>query len=232
MRIVSWNCNGALRRKTACLDALNADILVIQECEDPREYGSDYRDWAGEFLWIGDLRSKGLGMFVRNGLKLEALAWDGEEYRLFLPARVAEGLTILGVWTQNAKPVSTGYIGQFWRYFEANKFRVGSDAMLIGDFNSNQIWDRARQTGNHSQCVAALDQIDMLSLYHHRMNEPHGSESVATFYMNRKPDRPFHIDYAFLYRDLVENAACQLGIGDAKTWLGVSDHLPLIVDLP
>ena len=36
MKIISWNCNGALWKKFNLLEKLDADILVIQECEDPR----------------------------------------------------------------------------------------------------------------------------------------------------------------------------------------------------
>lgn len=37
MRIVSWNCNGKFREKYRYLLKLQADILVIQECENPSE---------------------------------------------------------------------------------------------------------------------------------------------------------------------------------------------------
>ena len=40
MRIVTWNCNGAFRKKYSRLkiDDKYPDILVIQECENPKVY--------------------------------------------------------------------------------------------------------------------------------------------------------------------------------------------------
>ena len=35
MKIISWNCNGALRNKFQHIAELEADIYIIQECEDP-----------------------------------------------------------------------------------------------------------------------------------------------------------------------------------------------------
>jgi hypothetical protein len=52
MKIVSWNCAGALRKKTKKLDELDADILVVQECENPSESTIEYKEWAGSFIWV------------------------------------------------------------------------------------------------------------------------------------------------------------------------------------
>jgi exonuclease III len=52
MRIVTWNCNGALRKKLTEADALDADILVIQECEDSAQSTNAYRAWASDYLWV------------------------------------------------------------------------------------------------------------------------------------------------------------------------------------
>lgn len=232
MRLVTWNCNGALRRKGHLLDELEADVLVVQECENPAEFGAEYREWAGDFQWVGDLRYKGLGIFVRRGHLLERLAWAGDEFRLFLPVRVGGVVDVIGVWTQATKPASSGYIGQFWRYLEANRRQVTKRTVFCGDFNSNQIWDKARQIGNHSQCVDELETEGLVSLYHHAHGEVHGSEKAATFFLYRKPERPYHLDYVFAHRTLAERAECAVRLGQSEEWLATSDHLPLIADLP
>lgn len=53
MRIVSWNCNGAFRRKFHLLEDLEPDVVVIQECENPDLYQNAFADWANNFLWAG-----------------------------------------------------------------------------------------------------------------------------------------------------------------------------------
>ena len=35
MKIISWNCNGKFREKFKDIIEEDADIYVIQECEDP-----------------------------------------------------------------------------------------------------------------------------------------------------------------------------------------------------
>ena len=37
MKIITWNCNGAFRKKYDFLNNFDWDIAVIQECENPAE---------------------------------------------------------------------------------------------------------------------------------------------------------------------------------------------------
>ncbi len=76
MKILTWNCGGALRKKTTYIDAINADILVIQECEDPAHSTNPYKKWAGDYLWAGEKKDKGIGVFAQNGHAIQKLVWD------------------------------------------------------------------------------------------------------------------------------------------------------------
>jgi exonuclease III len=231
IRIVSWNCNGGLRKKFQHLDALEADILIVQECEDPAQYGSEYLHWAGKYQWCGDIRSKGIGIFSRLDQPLRRLDWDTEPHKLFLPVGIGDDLEIVGVWTQNAKPTSNAYIVQFWNFLQANRDRLSAKTLLCGDFNSNTIWDKPRRIGNHSTCVDELAAIGLVSLYHHSRDEQQGVESEPTFYLYRHAARSFHIDFVFAHADLAAPGSFSLDVGNPGDWLAASDHMPMVADL-
>jgi hypothetical protein len=78
MRLVTWNCNGAFRRKYQHLDALNADILVIQECEDPAQSTADYRAWARNYVLTGYGSQRGSNGELDSGLRPET-GVDGQD---------------------------------------------------------------------------------------------------------------------------------------------------------
>lgn len=79
MKIVTWNCNGAFRKKIENISDFNADLYIIQECENPIESRhKEYIKWANNYLWIGDTKNKGLGVFAKPEIELQKLDWTNE----------------------------------------------------------------------------------------------------------------------------------------------------------
>nr|WP_253950836.1 endonuclease/exonuclease/phosphatase family protein [Novosphingobium sp. SG751A] len=229
--MATWNCNGALRRKLEYADALGADVLVIQECEEPTQSTAAYRDWAGDHAWVGYGKNKGIGIFPRRGQTIERLDWPARAFELFLPVRIGCGLDIVGAWTQNASPSNTAYIGQFWHYMQAHRNKLGPQTIIAGDLNSNAIWDKPRRAWNHSTCVDELGAAGFRSLYHLATGENQGAEAQPTFYLHRSDLKPYHIDYVFAHDAMLGGATPVVQVGHRADWIRVSDHMPLVVDL-
>jgi len=250
MKIVTWNCSGAFRRKILQIERLGADILVIQECEDPAESTKKYREWAGDnYLWKGETKNKGIGVFSRNGHKVSLLKWVGEfsmkginsnskalfwssdELQSFLPLMIDKKYILIAIWTKKANSPNFGYIGQFWKYIQIHKEKIERDnVILCGDLNSNTMWDSPDRWWNHTDVVNELKTIGISSLYHHVTKEQHGQESQKTFYMHRKHDKPYHIDYVFMSSNLIHNSS--LKIHNFNNWIEFSDHVPLEFIIP
>ena len=201
MRLVTWNCNGALRKKLNAADALNADVLIVQECEDPARSTPQYRHWAGDYLWVGENKNKGIGIFPKNKNIVRRLDWFGS-------------FCIPGLHTTS----------QFHR--EQLK---SENTIIAGDFNSNAIWDKEDRWWSHSDTVKELELLGLHSLYHAKTGECQGQESIPTFFHQRNPRKPYHIDYVFISDNLLESSSLEVGaIGD---WLEFSDHAPLVANI-
>lgn len=231
MKILTWNCNGALRNKFDNLSDFNADIIVIQECENPAETKhKGYIKWAENHLWIGDSKNKGIGIFAKENIELKKLNWSdnykAHKVKHFLPCSVNGDFNLLAIWTHNNKSPTFGYIGQLWKYLQVNKSNLNK-SLIIGDFNSNKIWDKCDRCWNHSDVVNELNEIGIESLYHNYWKEEQGIETKPTFFLHRKLEKPYHIDYVFGSTEFI-NGLKKMEFGEIDEWLKVSDHLPII----
>ncbi len=230
LRLVTWNCAGALRKKWRALESLAADLLVIQECEDPsRAKDPAYLDWAGHYLWEGVTKSKGIGVFARNGLRLEREPIDATDLQYFLPCRIDGDWPLLATWTGRAGSGPHRYIGQLWLFLRSHRAFVDHPrGLVIGDLNSNCRWDKPHRTCNHGDVVRELSEAGLESAYHRHYGEEQGSESRPTFFLQRNFAKSYHIDYAFLGAQWKERS---IQVGAVADWMPLSDHVPLLLEV-
>lgn len=234
MKIVTWNCNGALRNKFENLSDFNADIYIIQECENPKQTNHDeYKSWANNYLWNGENKNKGLGIFVKDKINIELLNWSNlykdHTVKHFLPCLINDEFQLLGIWSSQNNSPNFGYIGQIWKYLQLNKLFF-KKIIIAGDFNSNSIWDEWDRWWNHSDVVKELKELEIESLYHKFYKEEQSKETKPTFFLHRKTEKPYHIDYVFASKDISENLT-KFEIAEKAKWLRLSDHLPVICEL-
>ncbi len=227
MRLLTWNCaKGRIDAKAPRLDPLAADIVVLQECARP-DTASD------RCLWFGDNPRQGIAILVSEGFKLAAIPAraDVPPYTIPVSVRGPHGtFLVLAVWSKKAR--AHPYIEGVVEAIEAYRDLIEAmPTIVIGDLNSNAIWDRQHPvTHNHSTLVARLADLGMTSAYHAYSGEPHGAESTYTFYFRKNAEKPFHIDYCFVPSAWLPGLK-HVGIGNYADWHDVSDHRPLWVDI-
>ncbi|SFU16556.1 Exonuclease III [Algoriphagus locisalis] len=231
MKIVTWNCNGAFRRKFNFIDKFDADIYVIQECENPIECNHpEYAYWAKNHLWIGDSKHKGVGIFVKGDITLEKLEWStiykDHSVKHFLPCLINGNIQLIAVWAHSNNSPNFGYIGQFWKFIQLHKFKF-NEILIAGDFNSNVRWDQWDRWWNHSDVIRELQERNVDSLYHFYFGEQQGTEQQPTFFLQRNLNKPYHIDYIFGSSSLRDKLQ-KIEIGKIENWITISDHLPMI----
>jgi len=229
MKIVTWNCNGAFRKKFHALDNFQADVLIIQECENPDESTHHYREWAKNYLWTGENKNKGIGVFARPDVRLTKLDWNSDGLQSFLPCRVNDAFDLVAVWTKQANSPNFRYIGQLWKYLNLHGEKlVGKPVILAGDLNSNTCWDEWDRWWNHSDVVQMLSDQGLSSLYHSYFCEEQGQETRPTLFHQRKEEKPYHVDYSFASAGLFDSTVNTVEVGEKTPWLELSDHMPII----
>jgi endonuclease/exonuclease/phosphatase family metal-dependent hydrolase len=233
LKIVTWNCSGAFRKKFSYLKEYDADIYIIQECENPKALlraSEEYYQFALNSIWAGNNKNKGLGIFVKNNVSIEKLVWNhdyhGRILQWFLPIRVNDKFNIVAVWNHHAEAKAFAYIGQFWLFMQNNKSLL-KNTIICGDFNSNKIWDSWDRWWNHSDCVRELSEMNIFSIYHENNNVEPGTETQKTFYLQKNAKKGYHIDYIFADKKYIKRTK-HLIFGSFNKWKDKSDHVPML----
>jgi exodeoxyribonuclease-3 len=231
----------ALDRKIDVLLDLAPDIAVVCECAEPGRLrvrsGSSWME--GEPVWVGRNPHKGLAVFAFNGYAARLADAYHPSLRYIAPVHVSgpTECNLLAVWAQNASAggIRKHQSGPLRRALSRYRDFLGErPAVIAGDLNSNTIWDKPGWRINHSTKVKILEEsFGLVSAYHAIRGEAHGKESEPTLYWrDRTKDGPtYHIDYVFLPKRWLGQAKVDIGTFEAWCGAGLSDHVPVIVDV-
>ena len=232
MKLVSWNCKKGLnsKEKYKKLIELSPEIAVIQESFHPREFKDDFK--YHDSIWVGENKDKGLGVSVLSFSKDYQISMLVEEvkYEWIFPIRVSgkENFTILAVWTKRMSGSSYGKVLHTALQEYAN-FMNNGPVIIVGDFNLDKRVSSSYRGIGYKPIIDLFNSFKLTSCYHHFNKEEFGSESSATYYHYGKSDRPFHLDYCLVSREILQ-VTQQFYIGGADEYAGFSDHLPLVLE--
>ena len=76
MKIISWNCNGKFREKYKFIMQEDADIYIIQECENPTLYNKIFDNISYDYKWFGNNKNKGLAIFTKPNIAIKDNKWN------------------------------------------------------------------------------------------------------------------------------------------------------------
>lgn len=238
MRVITWNCNMAFRKKYEQILPFNPDLLIVPECEHPEKFKNKFYN---NVLWIGDNRNKGLAVFSFNGFKIEVDELYNEKFRYVLPIKVTKcrestrDFNLIAIWSQNNnEDPKRRYIGEVWNSLNYYEDLFKFPSIVAGDFNWNVIWDEENLKyslhGTLTDVINLLSQHGISSTYHALTDVRFGNEKDPTLYFRKNKKTPYHIDYIFAHSEFI-NKNKAFFVGRYEDWISLSDHMPLMVDL-
>jgi exodeoxyribonuclease-3 len=233
MKLITWNCQGAFRKKSDTILSLKPDILIVQECEcsDKLIFSSTTKQ-PNDFYWYGDNPHKGIGIYSYSDYRFELLPVFNTEFRYVLPFRVTchgQSFNLFAIWAMdNKENRQARYIGQVWFALNYYSSLLDGPTILAGDFNSNKIWDYKDRVGSHTDVVTKLADKNIHSIYHRHFKSEQGKEKHPTFFLHRNKNKPYHLDYCFASADFADKVV-DVKVGTYQKWIEYSDHSPLKV---
>ena len=224
----------AFRKKYREITRLNPDILVIQECENDDKLKAHFDGLEyNQIYWHGNNIHKGIAVISFNDAEVTPKSNHSEEYKYIVPFELRIGnkkINLFCVWAMDHKTESIKrYIGQVWGAVNYYSDDLDEPSILIGDLNSNAIWDTKKRIGNHTDVVNFLRSKRMSSVYHTCNDCRHGEENDPTLFLLKKESKPYHIDYCFVPDSMLSNQT-KISIGEYSDWIRLSDHMPIIID--
>jgi exonuclease III len=228
----------AFRKKYPDILPYNPDLLIVPECEDPANFKEHF---YSDYEWIGDNKNKGLAVFSFNNFKIFLHESHNKEFKYILPVVVTKNdekiMNLIAVWAQDNDDPKRRYIGNVWCALNYYKDLFKESVIIAGDFNWNVIWDRKKSSlhGTLNDVINLLKECGVYSTYHSipdaifGTNVVFGNEKDPTLFLLKNKGKPYHIDYIFTSKDIIENIeSCY--VGKYKDWITLSDHMPVFAE--
>ena len=247
MKIVSWNCGEATSKeifseeKAAYIDDYAADIYVIQECTENDVKNLNKFKKNKKFYCDKPIIDSpyGIGIFS-DKFNIELLSDHNPEFRYFLPYRIFNHefeFALFAVWTKgkdkNNKDVE--YTVQTWGAINHEPYKkyLNGPIILIGDFNSNNYWDKdykSNKEPSHNDIIEKLREYNIESAYHKYYNCINGNEKEPTEFYLMDENKKYHVDYCFASGNF---SITDVKVGSLAEWRKTkySDHCPISIDL-
>jgi exonuclease III len=233
MRLIAWNCKGAFHRKESLVRALEPDVLVVPECEQPRTIQRSFDSSpVRSFEWFGKNPAKGIAAVSYGKYSLKVHADYEPRHEWIVPLVVSGPMTfvLFAVWTIPLGSQGGRYVRPLFEALESYEHLIrDTPSVWAGDFNANVIWDTPRRPYKFREFADRLAAHDIRSIYHEERGCEHGKETDPTFYLHHRVNRPYHLDFVFASRRL-RPGGVRISIGSHEEWAKHSDHTPLICD--
>ena len=226
MKIITWNCNMAFRKKAAHILAYKPDILVVPECEHPDKlkFADDVQK-PTDILWFGENKNKGLGIFSYSYFKFKLIKTHNPAFKMIVPIAVTGNdfkFTLFAVWANNPADPDGVYVEQVWKALQHYKLSK-KKTILTGDFNcaAGDELIAYLQAPIDGGAAAYCDAWTLL-----RPGERHPS-TVGVHDKKQWEGREMCFDFIFVSSDLAPRARAIT----VESATAASDHQPLLLEL-
>jgi len=226
MRVTSWNCQHLfgrgkdIDRCMGLLSRLDADLVTLQECRR-----RDAHDPS--IIWRGENDDLGTAVVSTSAsLPIERIEIPGLHPTVVpVVVHAAEPFVFVGVWTH--EPFNK-VAWDAMAACEAAADDLDLPMVAAGDFNSSPCV-QGQERASREFLGRMRDELGLVSAYHRFHDVDPCDEPHATYYHQRKKDKPFHIDYCFVPETWADRLT-GVEVGTFEEWRE-SDHRPLTVDI-
>lgn len=224
MRLATWNCNTSLRSKWGAVEALNADVLTVQECgPGTKAQVTSHDGWTCE--WQKGTHYNGLAVLARSPYWIETREEPSDSFFVSTVISGPGRFRFVGFWARTPTFPEDEYPQQATRLIEQLP-EDGIPTVVAGDFNASS------KNQHHLRNVESLASLGLVSAYHTFYDIDHSAAwRHPTSYHRRQELNPHHMDYVFVPAAWRIHSV-EVGTFDDYSRLGgLSDHVPIVVSI-